>query len=71
MSVVIAQVKQENDADFLARIVKNINGKVKVMSDDELEDYLLEIMADEAEEEGGIVSRKKISKFLKKNGIDF
>ena len=71
MNVVIAQIKKEHDADFVARIIRMIKGKVKVMNEQQWEDYILGLLAQEAEKEGGTVSRKEISRFLKKHGINF
>ena len=71
MNVVIAQVKKNNDADLIARFIRMLKGKAKVMTEQEWEDYVLGLMALESEKEGGTVPREEISRFLKKNGIDF
>lgn len=71
MNVVIAQIKKENDADLIARFIRMLNGKAKVMTEEQWEDYILGLMAQESEKEGGTVSRKEISRFLKKHGINF
>jgi len=71
MNVVIAQVKKDGDADLIARFIRMLKGKAKVMTEDEWEEYVLGMMARESEKDGKTVSRKEISLFLKKNGITF
>ena len=71
MSVLIAQFKNETDADFVAKLIRKMKDKVKVMDEKSWEDYLLGLMIEETEMEGGEVSRKEISKIFKKNGINF
>ena len=71
MNVVIAQVKKDGDADLIARFIRMLKGKAKVMTEDEWEEYVLGMMARESEKDGKTVSRKEISLFLNKNGITF
>ena len=71
MNVVIAQIEKNNDADLIARFIRMLKGKAKVMTEDEWEDYVLGLMARESEKEGATISRQEMSRFLKKNGIDF
>ena len=74
MSILIAQFKDDTDADFAAQIIKRIQGKkekVNVMTDEDWEDYVLGKMAEKAEKEGGTVSREKIAQTFKKHGIKF
>jgi len=74
MSVLIAQFKNVRDADFVAQLIKKIQGKnnkVNVMSDEDWEDYRLGKIADEAELEGGTIPHEKISQSFKKHGINF
>ncbi len=74
MSVLIAQFKDVSDADFIAQIIKKIQGKkskVNVMSDEEWEDHVLGKLADESEKEGGTVSREEITKHFRKHGVNF
>jgi hypothetical protein len=73
MSILVAQFKNMRDADFIAQLIRMIQGKkekVNVMSDDEWEDYVLGKLADEAETQGGTVSREEIAKHFKKHGIN-
>ena len=73
MSILVAQFKNMRDADFIAQLIRKIQGKkekVNVMSDEEWEDYVLGRLADEAEAQGGSVSREEIAKHFKKHGIN-
>ena len=71
MNFVIAQIKKDNDANLIARFTRMLKGKAKVMTEEEMEDYVLGLMARESEKEGGTVSRQEISRFFKKHGLNF
>ena len=74
MSILVAKFKEAKDADFIAQLIQKIQGrkgKVNVMSDDEWEDFVLGRLADEAETEGGTVSRTEVAKHFRKHGVDF
>lgn len=71
MTRIIADVKNESDADTIYRVIKKFSAKVKMMNDNEWEDYILGLMAEEAEAEGGTVPREEIVKIFKRHGIDF
>lgn len=71
MTRIIADIKNKADAEVIYRVIKKFNAKVKMMDDEEWEDYILGLMAMEAEAEGGEVPRAEISKWFKTYGIDF
>lgn len=71
MTRIIVDIKDKADAETIYRVVKKFNAKVKMMDEDEWEDYVLGKMAEEAEAEGGTVPREKIAQHFKKHGIDF
>ena len=71
MTRIIADIKDKADAEAIFRVIKKIGAKVKMMDDQEWEDYILGLIAQEAEAEGGEVPRAEISKWFKTYGIDF
>lgn len=71
MTRIIADIKNKADAEAIYRVIKKFNAKVKMMDDEEWEDYMLGLMAMESEAEGGEVPRKEISKWFKTYGINF
>ncbi|MFA4853032.1 MAG: hypothetical protein WC868_09405 [Bacteroidales bacterium] len=71
MPRIIADIKNKSDANTIYRVIKKFNAKVKMMNDNEWEDYILGLMAEEAEAEGGTVPREEIAKIFKRHGIDF
>lgn len=71
MNIVITKVKNKDQAHLLAQYARKLKAKSKIYNDDEWEDYLLGLMIEESEREGGKISREEISKIFKRNGIDF
>ena len=71
MNIVITQVKNKEEAHLLVKYARKLKAKTKIYNDEEWEDYLLGLMIEESELEGGEVSRKEISKILRRNGVDF
>ena len=71
MTRIVADIKDKADAEAIFRIIKKFNSTVKMMDEQDWEDYVLGKMADEAEAEGGTVPREKIAKAFKKHGINF
>lgn len=71
MTRIIADIKDKADAEAIYRVIKKFNARVKMMDDEEWEDYILGLMAMESEAEGGVVPRKEISKWFKTHGINF
>ncbi len=71
MTRIIADIKDKNDADTIYRVIKKFNGRVRKMTDEQWEDYILGLLAEEAEAEGGTVKREEISKIFKRHGINF
>ena len=71
MSIIITQIKNNNDANLAAMLMKKFTKNVKMMSEEQWEDYILGLMADDAEAEGGTVPRAEIAKIAKKHGIIF
>jgi hypothetical protein len=71
MTRIIADIKNRADAETIYRVIKKFNATVKMLDDEEWEDYVLGKMAEEAEKEGGTVPRAEISKLFKTYGIDF
>ncbi len=71
MTRIVADIKNKADAEAIFRIIKKFNSTVKMMDEQDWEDYVLGKMADEAEAEGGTVPREKIAKAFKKHGINF
>ena len=71
MSVIISQIKNSDDANLVTMLIKKFTKNVKLMSDEQWEDYILGLMAEDAEAEGGTVPREEIAKIFKKHGIVF
>jgi len=71
MTRIIADIKDKADAEAIYRVIKKFNAKVKMLDEQEWEDYVLGKMADEAESEGGTVPREKIAQSFRKHGINF
>ena len=71
MTRIIADIKDKADADAIFRVIKKFNARVKVMNEQQWEDYVLGRMAAESEREGTTVSRAEVSKWFKKHGINF
>ena len=71
MSVIISQINNANDANLVTSLIKKFTKNVRQMSDEQWEDYILGLMADDAEAEGGTVPRKEIAKIAKRHGIIF
>jgi len=71
MTRIIADIKNSADAEIIYSIIKKFKAKVKMMDDRQWEDYVLGRMAAESEKEGTTVSRKQVSQWFKKYGIDF
>ncbi len=68
---IVADIKDKADADIIYRIIKKFNARVKMMNEEQWEDYVLGRMAAESEKEGTTVSRTEVSKWFKQYGIDF
>ena len=68
MSILIAKLKNEADANFVAQFIRKVRGKARVLKEEELENQWMIQMIDEAEKEGGEVPEEEIVKILKKNG---
>ncbi|NNM94350.1 MAG: hypothetical protein HKL88_02670 [Bacteroidia bacterium] len=71
MTRIIADIKNSADAETIYKVIKRFKVKVKMMNEHQWEDYVLGRMAAESETEGETVSRKEVSKWFKKYGIDF
>ena len=71
MTRIIADIKNKADANAIYLVLKKFNANVKMMDEQQWEDYILGIMALESEEEGTTVSREEVSKWFRKYGIDF
>ena len=71
MNIVVTQVKSNDEAHLLAKYARSLKAKTKIYNDKEWEDYLLGLMIEESELEGGEVSRKEISQIFRRNGVDF
>ena len=68
MSILIAKLRNEDDADFVAQFIRRFRGKARVLKEEELENEWMIKMIDEAEKEGGEVPEEEIVKILKQNG---
>ena len=66
-----ADFKNKADAETIYRVIKKFNAKVKMMNEEEWEDYILGLIAMESEAEGETVPRSEVSKWFKEHGIDF
>jgi len=71
MTRIIADIKDRADAEAIYSVIKKFNAKVKMLDEEEWEDYILGKMAEEAEREGGTVPREKIAQVFRKHGIKF
>lgn len=70
MNFVIAKLRNEKDAAFIAKYVRKFKGKARVINEEEVEKKWMLNMIEEAELEGGEVSEKEILKTLKQNGAE-
>lgn len=71
MNIVVTQVKSNDEARLLAKYAQSLKAKSKIYNDQEWEDYLLGLMIEESEGEGGEVTREEILKIFRRNGVDF
>lgn len=70
MTRIIADIKDKADADIIFRMIKKFNARVRKMDDQQWEDYILGIIAHDAEKSKD-VSRAEISKIFGRHGIAF
>ncbi|MBI4931374.1 MAG: hypothetical protein HY841_11465 [Bacteroidetes bacterium] len=71
MTRIIADIKDKQDADTIVRVIKKFKGKVKTMTDEQWEDYILGLLAEEGEADKETVSRAEVAKWFRKHEIDF
>ena len=66
MTVLIARFKNQREATFAARLIKQYRKTSKVMTGKNLEDLYLGEMIEEGMEEKGTINRKEFKKYLNK-----
>jgi len=72
MTRIIADIKDKKDADTIVRVIKKIKGsRVRKMTDEQWEDYILGLLAEEGEADKETVSRAEVSRWFRKHGINF
>lgn len=72
MTRIIAEIKNKSDVELIYRFLTRFKtGKVRMMNEEEWEDFVLGKMAEESEKDMETVPRKEISKWFKKHGINF
>ena len=70
MTRIIADIKDQADADTIFRVIKKFNARVRKMDDQQWEDYVLGIIAQDAEKSRD-VSGMEVSKIFRRHGIAF
>ena len=70
MNFVIAKLRNEKDAAFIAKYVRKFKGKARIINEEDVENKWMLSMIEEAELEGGEVSEEEILNILKQNGAE-